>query len=66
MAETELKPCPFCGSEAGVLIVPKHEHILATWMPDYEGGVFIECNNCTCMISGANIEDATEQWNRRM
>lgn len=41
----KLKPCPFCGGEAVIEIVEPHTHVLATFMPDYGGGFFIECQN---------------------
>ena len=62
---TELKPCPFCGGEAVIEIVEPHSHILATFMPNYGGGAFIECQKCTCAISAETKEEAVEAWNRR-
>ena len=50
----ELKPCPFCGSEASFHI---HER------------VGVECDNVKCSMGLACIcdtqEEAAERWNRR-
>lgn len=62
--KTELKPCPFCGAEAVINTIEPHSHIFAP-MPDYEGGTFIECTGCTCVISGGTRQEAVEAWNRR-
>lgn len=61
----ELKPCPFCGSDAFMEYIEPHTHIIATFMPDYEGGAFIECTVCTAAISGRTREEAAAGWNRR-
>ena len=65
MKNDKLLPCPFCGSEALLHTVESHSHILATFMPDYTGGSFIECTNCTCSMSGDNEEEAISVWNTR-
>lgn len=62
----ELKPCPFCGSEAYIVEVKPHSHIIATFMPDYEGGAFVECTGCTCALSAESKEEAIVAWNRRV
>lgn len=54
----ELKHCPCCNSEAILKIIEKHEHYLCD-MPDYEGGEFVECTNCS--IVSSSIDD----WNTR-
>ena len=53
-----LKPCPLCGSAAGV-----YAHKLTSWMED----AFIECDNpdCNCKVRGKTPEEAAEKWNRR-
>ena len=65
MSETKLKRCPFCGGEAMMNTVEPHTHSFATWMPDYSGGTFIECSECSCGISGDTEEEAISQWNTR-
>ena len=65
MAETELKPCPFCGGKAFMEVIEPHEHFIAD-LPDYGGGAFIECTNCTCSMSAKTEEKAIEAWNRRV
>lgn len=53
---TELKPCPFCGSEAYVIIRDVDD-----WTP------WIRCKGCgvetDCFDSA---EEAIEAWNRRV
>ena len=61
----ELKPCPFCGGEAFINTVESHAHEVATFMPDYPGGTFIECTSCTCALSGETEDKAIEAWNTR-
>ena len=61
----KLKPCPFCGGQAILTVIPPHEHKIATWIPDSSGGVFIECTNCTCTVAEDTIDQAIEVWNRR-
>ena len=61
----KLKPCPFCGGEACMIEVEPHTHEIATWMPDYTGGFFVECTNCACGISADTKEVAVAAWNRR-
>ena len=66
---SELKPCPFCGGEAIMDYIEAHTHWeqLAKIMPDYEGGHFIECTGCTCVLSSGNDRnDAIAAWNRRI
>lgn len=62
---SELKPCPFCGSEPFVREIEPHTHVLATFMPDYKGGAFVECTGCTAAMSGDNREEVIEAWNKR-
>ena len=66
MERKELLPCPFCGGKAMLDIIPPHTHTIATFMPDYEGGAFIECTGCTCAMSGRTAEEVAEAWNRRV
>jgi Lar family restriction alleviation protein len=67
MDQQELKRCPFCGSEAVINYVEPHKHSIATFMPDYEGGHFIECTGCTAAIAGGpDRQEAIAAWNRRV
>lgn len=51
----ELKPCPFCGGEAELLIVPNRE---AEWV--------VKClNKCCNQFPRASKEEAINAWNRR-
>lgn len=61
----ELKPCPFCGGEAFIRVIPPHKHFLVN-MPDYKGGAFVECVNCSCGIAEDTKEEAIKAWNRRV
>ena len=61
----KLKPCPFCGGQAILTVIPPHKHKIATWMPDSSGGVFIECDKCTCTVAEDTIDQAVSTWNRR-
>ena len=63
---SEIKPCPFCGGEGIINEIPPHTHMIATWMPDFGGESFIECDGCTCAISADTKEKAIELWNRRV
>lgn len=63
--DEKLKPCPFCGGKANIIVVEPHKHFLAKFMPDYEGGAFVECSGCTCALSAESREEAIEAWNRR-
>lgn len=52
----ELKPCPFCGGEAGY--------------GSYSGGVFVNCTECLASTDQLsrncnNEQDATTAWNTR-
>ena len=60
----KLKPCPFCGGEAMIEVIEPHTHTMATFMPDYEGGAFIECQ-CGAGISGKTIDDVIAAWEKR-
>ena len=65
MSEPELLPCPFCGGKALINVVPPHKHFM-TDLPDYEGGAFVECVSCTCVLSGDTQKEAVKAWNQRV
>lgn len=58
-------PCPCCGSDVIVNEIPPHKHTLATFMPDYEGGCFIECPSCNYANCGKTKHEALMNHNRR-
>ena len=62
--QNELKPCPLCGAEAFIEIIPPHKHFLVD-LPDYGGGAFIECPKCSCAVAGKTEQDVIQRWNRR-
>ena len=52
---TELKPCPFCGGEAMIIVLP------------HARKRFVKCKN-QCCEQNTNFntrEEAIEAWNRR-
>ena len=51
-----LKPCPFCGGEAEIVLDI-----------EYKGDNAIECQNCGVLLSvcDEDIEPLIEAWNRR-
>jgi Lar family restriction alleviation protein len=62
-----LLPCPFCGDNPIITEIEPHKHItaLADFMPDYDGGAFIECLKCSAMMSAKDKNEALSKWNRR-
>ena len=65
--EMELKPCPFCGSDADI-------HTMSSDGNCTDGGMFVMCKNTMCMASTAlifpltdNMQDLLiERWNKRV
>lgn len=66
MMMNKLKPCPFCGGEAFVNVIEPHKHMIATWLPEYGGGAFVECAGCGCGLSAPTETEAIEKWNLRV
>ena len=58
-------PCPCCSSDVIVNEIPPHKHSLSTFMPDYEGGCFIECTSCNYANCGKTKHKALANHNRR-
>ena len=61
MAETELKPCPFCGCEKVLTMVYDP-------FDGYQGSLAvyrIRCRNCGAQIERNDVVDAIKAWNRR-
>lgn len=56
-----LLPCPFCGGDAIINTIEPRKHVQT-----YEGGAFIKCSKCTCIISASNNLEAIKRWNRRI
>ncbi|MBM3272906.1 restriction alleviation protein, Lar family [Candidatus Kaiserbacteria bacterium] len=58
MLDFELKPCPFCGHAA---------HVVIDWAGE---GIFdaVACSNCDAAVVGQAVpmEQLVEQWNRRV
>ena len=51
--DIELKPCPFCGSTAGIYV-------------SYEGEYVVRCDYCRIgTVLTKNEQDAIELWNHR-
>jgi len=55
MAESKLKPCPFCGGEA--------ERIVGHDLTDY-----IQCDKCGLILfwEGKAYEETDDAWNKRV
>jgi len=56
---SELMKCPCCKSDASLITIEPHTHEIAKFMPDYDGGEFVECTNCT--LASSSVKD----WNAR-
>lgn len=64
-AEKEIAlPCPLCGDDVTITEIPAHKHCIVN-LPEYGGGCFIECDNCTYAISGDDVMDALRTHNAR-
>ena len=62
MNNTELKPCPFCGSDAKVL---HYEDLTIDFASMYKH--YVICLKCKANTDlKASVEDAIEAWNRRV
>ena len=58
----KLKPCPFCGGKAELLIVPGHFKSGLS-----SNGWLVKCTNGCCnQIPYTSDHDAKEAWNRRV
>lgn len=56
----DLEPCPLCGSGAYMTVHNPHTHVIATFMPDSDGRITIECSACSCSVifDGADVKTA--------
>ena len=63
---SELKPCPFCGSEARIERVRRHKLFPQFIFPYCTHLPYIKCNLCgaTSRVMWT-LEEAIEIWNRR-
>lgn len=66
---SELKPCPFCGSDYIVIgnPYPTQFYTEPSGMPQEEKTLFwVRCNNCFAKTANYDkYETAIEAWNRR-
>ena len=58
----ELKPCPFCGGEARLLLNAKRK---IYGKAEYRTGVVACCNVCEARMCYGSEKLAIEAWNRR-
>lgn len=59
MSDIELKPCPFCGEEAKIIVVPGPGSLPSV--------IYIRCGKKCCVTKGYGLQlDAIEAWNRRV
>ena len=59
MEKNELKPCPFCGGKAELIIVPGYFN-------KTESGWLVKCRNGCCnQMPYVSDHDAIDAWNRR-
>lgn len=59
---SELKPCPFCGGEARLLLNAKRK---IYGKDEYRIGVVACCSVCEASMFYVSEKLATEAWNRR-
>ena len=59
----ELKPCPFCGGEARLLLNAKRK---IYGKDEYRTGVVACCNVCEARMFYGSEKLAIEAWNRRV
>lgn len=62
MSVIKLKPCPFCGSEARLLLNAKRK---IYGKDEYRTGVVACCNVCEARMFYGSEKLAIEAWNRR-
>ena len=60
----ELKPCPFCGSEAEIFKDVSFNAETGEKIGEIK--FFVWCTECTALVSGNTKEETIEAWNRRL
>lgn len=63
MITPKLKPCPFCGGEARLLLNAKRK---IYGKDEYRTGVVVCCNVCEARMFYGSENLAIEAWNRRV
>ena len=58
---TELKPCPFCGSEGELF----SDHSISIESGESCTRSFVVCVECSALVSGKTEEESIAAWNRR-
>jgi len=67
MTQPELKPCPFCGGQAAMMLNREDKFNLTSHFVIYTGGSYwVKCEDCQASTWVAkNVDDALAQWNQR-
>lgn len=64
MKNSDMKPCPFCGTKPIVYEIEPHEHSIVG-LPKFGGAYVVECPLCNAGFTGETLEDVLCAWNRR-
>lgn len=61
-----LKPCPLCGGDPYLSIIPTHTHkFFGLGLLESPQSCFIECLSCGCSISDKDKDVIIKKWNTR-
>lgn len=61
----DLKPCPFCGTDPVMRVIPAHEHHIAVFMGKVPDTFLIECPACPAGFCSNEAEPLVKSWNTR-
>lgn len=66
MNEVKLKPCPFCGGEAGIAQEAKRTIVITRSCLVERIGAAVYCVNCNAETFCSSLSLAVQTWNRRI